>query len=149
MIFFVTLPFTSAGKRGRYSFPNGPPGTARHGHGHGQARHGEARHYAARRPAVPCLIVPPCRSGSPGTALSSVNRAVPCQQARWHASARAGPGTNTFLTQVHQHKSSSSPGSSRNLSDSSWYADKAASTVSSEGGRGGIATGLKRLHKCT
>ena len=73
---------------------------ARHGTSTALARHGEARHYAARRPAVPCLTVPPCLSGSPGTTLWRGNRAVPCQQARWHASARAGPDTKHILTKA-------------------------------------------------
>ena len=34
---------------------------------------------------MPCLIEPPCRSSSPGTALSSFNRVVPCREAQQHA----------------------------------------------------------------
>jgi hypothetical protein len=48
--------------------------SARHGHGHGEARHGEAR--AARWPAVPCPNL------GPGTALSGHSRAVPCRATR-------------------------------------------------------------------
>ena len=66
-----------------YSFSDGRPGTA-------LAR---ARLGTTRQPAVPCLIVPLCRVGSPGTTLSGQKRVVPCRLARWHYSARASPGT--------------------------------------------------------
>ena len=80
---------------------NGTRTLLRHGTGTASAWHAKARHYAARQHVVPCLLVPPCLSGSPGTALWSRNRAVSCQQARWHTSARVGPGTKTFF---YQHK---------------------------------------------
>jgi len=65
--------------------------TARHGTtGHGTARHG--------RRSVPCLLVPACWSLGPGTALPVLNRAVPCQQARQHASASASTGTTSRKT---------------------------------------------------
>jgi hypothetical protein len=68
---------------------------ARHGTalarlGTGTVRHGHGR---ARRHAVPCLLVPPCQTPGTGTTLWGVKRAVPCPLARWHTSARAGPGT--------------------------------------------------------
>ena len=46
------------------------------------ARHGTGTALAARRPAVLCLLVPPCLSGSPGTALWRGNRDVTCRASR-------------------------------------------------------------------
>ena len=102
-------------RRCRFRWPTGLPGTAQ----------------AWARPGTGTM-----RHGGPGTGLSGLECVMPCHQARWHASARAGPGTKPSSA---MSSSSEFPRRSQILSISSSMAVALASTVSSEtegGGRG-------------